>query len=69
MLGKVPDESNLQNKTNNDVNGYFDCAKKTLLNNPKKLITDIVEYTRDYIPAKAKENVMKVVENGSFSLE
>jgi dynein heavy chain len=47
---KKPPKPKDPKKIESDPEGYFELAKKDLLGNPKKFLTDLIEYDKDNIP-------------------
>lgn len=47
---KRPPKPKDPKKIESDPDGYFEQAKAQLLSNPKKFLTDLIEYDKDNIP-------------------
>lgn len=49
-------------KIESDPDGYFEQAKAQLLSNPKKFLTDLIEYDKDNIPDALVARVKPMME-------
>lgn len=68
MLQKKPKPEH-KNKFDTDPNGYFECAKTTLLNNPNGFMDAMKEYDKENIPPAVVKRVNAILQSEDFTYE
>ncbi len=67
MFGLKPKKQHI-GKSQNDVNGFFDLARGTLLNNPNQFLKDMLGYDKENIDEKIVRKVNTMLASPSFSM-
>ena len=69
MVKAKPRKSNDPKKAESDPYGYFDLAKKTLLNDPKDFFNSMLNYKKDNIPDQLMSKVKPLLEREEVKIE
>ena len=68
MMGLKP-KKDKKNRSENDVNGFFDCAKSNLLNKPKEFRQKMIDYDKDNIPDSVVKRTNVILKSPDFTYE
>ena len=69
MRKPKPKKPNDPKKAESDPDGYFDLAKKTLLNNPKEFLNQMLIYDKDNIPDALISKVKPLMEKDEVKID
>jgi len=69
MVKAKPRKPNDPKKAESDPDGYFDLAKKTLLNDPKGFLNSMLNYEKDNIPDQLVSKVKPLLEREEVKIE
>ena len=65
MFQLKPEKKHL-NKSPNDLNGYFECARVNLLSNPTEFLKKMMTYDKENIPDRVVKNVNAIIGSPDF---
>jgi dynein heavy chain len=68
MMGHKP-KKNINKRAPNDTNGFFDCAKSNLLNEPKKFMARMLNFDKNNIPESTVKRVGAIMQTPEFTME
>ena len=69
FFSKVPDKKRQQQWKGADINGWFDAGKIYLLNDPKKLLADLIKYDKRNMQDNMIKQAKSILDSEDFTIE
>lgn len=69
IMFQLKPKKNIPKRAPADVNGYFDCAKGNLLNEPKKFMARMINYEKNAMADSMVKRAKVILESEDFTLD
>jgi dynein heavy chain len=69
VMNQKKPKKEMKNKVQGDADGWFECARTQLLNNPNAFLQAMINYDKENIPASVVKRANAILESDDFTLE